>query len=192
MRLPAWGPEAQAAVEFILKQVDPADMHLLCDGGAIDVRIELLRIRDRELPHLRELWASECLGWPERHFFSTCAPLTTRRADIAVDTCGDVRAKEAKTVVWWRQLIRDLGVKFIVDVSPGSGWLAHAAMLSGAKYLGIARCPRHASWLQTTLDSHALDFMTKNGSPCFKGDPAQFIQQVNDEAMEGRSAGSRV
>jgi hypothetical protein len=103
------------------------------------------------------------------------------KADIAVDTCEPVRRTvffaETKSVAWWHQLIMDLDAKLIVDLSPGSGRLACAAMLSGAQYLGIARCPRHASWLQIALDRHALDFMTKRGSPFFEKDSAHFIQQ---------------
>jgi hypothetical protein len=91
---------------------------------------------------------------------------------------------ERKPVAFWSQLLMDLDAKCIVDLSPGSGSLARAALLTGVQYLGIVRAPEHASWLQNVLDRCSLEQMTKNGSPLFEQDLAQCIAEHFQDVLD--------
>lgn len=95
---------------------------------------------------------------------------------------------ERKPVAFWSQLISDLDIKCILDLSPGSGSLARAALADGVQYVGVVRNPEHASWLQNVLDRYALELVTKSGTPLFEQDLATCIaehfQEVLDQLQE--------
>ena len=54
---------------------------------------------------------------------------------------------ETKSVALWVQLLTELNAKCVVDVTPGSGSLAEAAMTLGMHYCGFATDLVHIGWL---------------------------------------------
>jgi hypothetical protein len=191
-RVPVWLPEAQAALDFLLRQTGPGDTHLVCDGRSRAVRQKLESGTEKDR-HLSELWVvyrptmrlgrrvSFAPDNRETMFLSTCVPRTQIHAkdrglytgagettthassytnvhavpwpalpQIALDnkrkiissaatlSCRRPRSStplaawaERKPVASWQQLLIDLDAKCIVDLSPGSGTLARAAMHQG-------------------------------------------------------------
>ena len=45
------------------------------------------------------------------------------------------------------QLLTDVGVRGVFDISPGSAALAEAALRLGISYVGVAAKSTHAKWL---------------------------------------------
>jgi hypothetical protein len=246
-KVPAWAPEAQPAVEFILKQLGPADTHLFCDGRSRAVRQKLESLTEKDR-HLSELWVvyrpmkrlgrrvSFASDNREVMFLSTCLPrtqipakernlytgagettthassytnvpavpwralpqiATKDKCKIVAGTAATPKSEtfdpslgvplywaERKPLAFWQQLIMDLDVKCIVDLSPGSGTLARAAMLEGARYLGITRSEEHASWLLNVLDRHAVAFAARSGSPLFEQNLAECIRRHYQDELQ--------
>ena len=68
--------------------------------------------------------------------------------------------------VLWRQLFADLLVGCVIDLTPGSGSAARAAMDAGVQYLAFARNAAHDKWLQCVLARAALLVICASGSHC--------------------------
>ena len=63
---------------------------------------------------------------------------------------------ESKSVLFWSQFLDDIKASLVVDVTPGSGSLAQAAMQRGIPYVGLVASKPHSTWLSNNLDRKAL------------------------------------
>jgi hypothetical protein len=84
---------------------------------------------------------------------------------------------EVKGVGFWSALIDTFDLHTIVDLSPGSGLLAHAAMKAGAQYLGLATDANHLSWLSNTVDRSAIRLIAENGSALYQQELAEHLRE---------------
>ena len=105
--------------------------------------------------------------------------------------------QERKPVAFWRQLLTDLNVKAVCDITPGSGTLAQACLLEHWNYTGITRTGAHSSFMQNKLDRDAVGVISMDGSGMYESDLAHHLQthfgdvvdELNaaevDDALEG-------
>ena len=84
---------------------------------------------------------------------------------------------ERKPVQFFKTLYQDLSASAIVDVSPGSGTAARAAMELGLPYFGLARNSLHETWLNNVAERAALEQICQTGTPMFHQDLAHAIQE---------------
>ena len=73
--------------------------------------------------------------------------------------------QEIKTVGLFSQLLTDLGVGHVVDLSPGSGACAVAAAMNHITYDGFCFNDMHKSWLEKVLDRAMLGVFTDKEVP---------------------------
>ena len=85
--------------------------------------------------------------------------------------------QERKPHAFWRQLLIDLDIKAVCDLTPGSGILAKACMQEGCSYFGITRSAAHGSYMQNKLDRDALGIISMNGSALYEADMAEHIKE---------------
>ena len=91
---------------------------------------------------------------------------------------------ETKSVQFWLQLIKELDVSFIVDLTPGSGALAEAAMIKGISYFGFVANPVHLGWLTNVIDRASVRQIAKNGSFLYQEDLAKSLQEMFSDIVE--------
>ena len=92
--------------------------------------------------------------------------------------------RESKSQTFWEELLDMFDITQILDLSPGSGALARAAMATGkATYLGLVVDTRHFTWLQTIVDTSSLRFIAKQG-PLYLADVAELITMHYKELVE--------
>ena len=84
--------------------------------------------------------------------------------------------QERKPQGFWRQLLLDLDIKAVCDMTPGSGTLAASCMQEGVAYFGITRTAAHSSYLQNKLDRDALAIISIQGSALYEADMAEHIK----------------
>ena len=92
--------------------------------------------------------------------------------------------RESKSSDLWSAVLGMFSIKDIVDLTPGSGALARAAMSRGLKYIGIVSDVKHLAWLQNTLDTAALRFIAKSGEPLYMAELADVITQHYQDLTE--------
>ena len=63
---------------------------------------------------------------------------------------------ERKSSEFWKTLYEDLGARAVVDVTPGTGLAARAALEMSLPYFGMARNSFHAQWLNMRANRAAL------------------------------------
>ena len=99
---------------------------------------------------------------------------------------------ERKPRSFYECLYEDLSVAAVVDLSPGSGGAACAALQKGISYCGFPRNVLHADFLNKILDRQALRQMVTAGSPLFRHDLQPTIQEnfatVLDDMAEMETA----
>jgi len=78
--------------------------------------------------------------------------------------------QERKPVSFWKKFFEDLQARCIVDLSPGSGLAARAAMELGVPYLGITRTAEHGQWLGNVCDRYALQAAVTSGTALHSAD----------------------
>jgi hypothetical protein len=83
---------------------------------------------------------------------------------------------ESKSMDFWTNWIRtwDLGV--VVDLSPGSGALAAAAMKQSVQYVGVCQSTAHQVWLANALNKVAVEMVADAKSPLFISDIAKSLK----------------
>jgi hypothetical protein len=91
---------------------------------------------------------------------------------------------EVKSVAFWTSLIESYDIKTIVDMTPGSGQLAHAAMKAGAQYLGLVKEANHLSWLSNAVDRSAIQLIAENGSPLYQQELAEHLREHFAEIVD--------
>lgn len=84
---------------------------------------------------------------------------------------------ERKPIDFWSSLFRDLNISTVVDVTPGSGTAAIAALELGIPYLGIARNSLHANFLANVLDRHALFMVRTTGTVLFHQEMQECVRE---------------
>ena len=101
---------------------------------------------------------------------------------------------ETKPAAFWVQLLQDLHVTSVIDLSPGSGVLANACMSCGISYFGICSNIVHQQWLSNVIDREALQYIAKSGTFLYQEDLATHVndlfsdmlrQDGDDEARDG-------
>ena len=92
--------------------------------------------------------------------------------------------RESKSISFWRCLLVCFDIKAVVDLSPGSGTLASAAMAEGIQYVGVVCDATHSRWLQNTCDRASLQYIVKNGTALYQQDLAELVQQHYKDVLE--------
>ena len=92
--------------------------------------------------------------------------------------------RESKTTELWKAVLDLFNIKTIVDLTPGSGALAVAAMSRGLKYTGFVEEPKHLAWLQNILDTAALRYIAKKGEVLYNEELAELITQHYQDLLE--------
>ena len=90
---------------------------------------------------------------------------------------------ETKSFTLWQQLLDDLSIKAVVDLSPGSGVLAEACMSSGVQYFGIVRNQTHLGWLNNSLDKTSLSYIVQPNSWLYDESLAQNVKDCFDDIL---------
>ena len=98
---------------------------------------------------------------------------------------------ERKSPAFWRQLFADLSVGCVIDLTPGSGSAARAAMDAGVQYLAFARNAAHDKWLQCVLDRAALPVICASGSPLYHQDLAASVGEHFSDIVESLAEADR-
>ena len=93
---------------------------------------------------------------------------------------------ERKTAAFWKMLFQDLSASSIVDVSPGSGTAARAALELGLPYFGVARNSLHSTWLGNVADRTALVQISKSGTPMFQQETAKAISEHFQDIVDAQ------
>ena len=92
--------------------------------------------------------------------------------------------QERKNTTFWGQMLADLSVKAVFDLSPGSGQLARACLDHGVLYSGVAKDLTHASILNKVLDRHTLKLVGQKGSACHDADLAALVKAHFNDVTE--------
>ena len=97
--------------------------------------------------------------------------------------------QERKPVQLWRKIFGDLQVCMVVDLSPGGGLAARAAMELGISYLGLARTAEQCSWLANVCDRAAARAAVTSGTALFNQDLKTSLEEHFGDILEhGRVA----
>lgn len=96
---------------------------------------------------------------------------------------------ETKSKKYWEQLLEDLTIKAVVDLSPGSGVLAEACMSSGVQYFGIVKNPTHLGWLNNSLDKTSLSYIVQSNSWLYDESLAQNVKDSFDDILNEGAEG---
>ena len=91
---------------------------------------------------------------------------------------------ETKSVAFWVQLLTELNAKCVVDVTPGSGSLAEAAMILGIQYCGFVTDPVHMGWLTNVIDRASVRQIVKSGTFLYQEDLALSLQKMFGDVVE--------
>ena len=95
---------------------------------------------------------------------------------------------ESKTHEFWRAWIEMFDIKAIVDVSPGTGQLAIAALKLGVQYVAICSDERHMSVLQNIVDREALRCIGESGSAVYHEELSVHIAEHFADVLEELNA----
>ena len=95
---------------------------------------------------------------------------------------------ETKSVDVWVRILGDTSVKAVLDVSPGSGNLAAACMLTGAQYVGFVYKRTHHAWLTNVVDRLAMKHIAESGSHLFQEDLASHVKLLFSELVDPEEA----
>ena len=96
---------------------------------------------------------------------------------------------EVKSAHFWEVFLVSHDIGAVVDLSPGSGQLATAAMNLGLQYVGITTHSSHLSWLANTVDRSAVRMIAENGSALYQQELAEHLRKQFAEVMgEGHEA----
>ena len=97
--------------------------------------------------------------------------------------------QERKPVQLWRQVFEDLQARTVVDLSPGGGLAARAAMELGISYLGLARTAEQCSWLANVCDRAAARAAVTSSTSLFNQDLKTSLEEHFGDILEhGRVA----
>ena len=92
--------------------------------------------------------------------------------------------QERKEPVFWTTLLTHLDTKCVVDLTPGSGSCARAAMHMGISYTALAMNAQHNSWLQNVLNKAAMQSIVREKCPLHEQDLAAELQKHFQEVLD--------
>jgi len=84
--------------------------------------------------------------------------------------------QERKPTSFWKKLYGDLQARCVVDLTPGGGLAARAALDVGLPYLGFTRTAEHGQWLGQVCDRNALQAAVTSGTALHNADLAGSIE----------------
>ena len=96
--------------------------------------------------------------------------------------------QESKSEEFFMQLIEDLSLGAIADLTPGAGALAIASLKAGCQYCGFVKSAQHYTWLSNVIDRSALCVIVEQQSPLFHGDLASHIEKHFSDVIEDENA----
>ena len=91
---------------------------------------------------------------------------------------------ETKSVTFWIQVLTEMNAKCVVDVTPGSGALAEAAMILGILYFGFVADAVHMAWLTNVIDRASCRQIVKSGTCLYQEDLAQSLKDMFGDIVE--------
>jgi hypothetical protein len=71
----------------------------------------------------------------------------------------------------------------VVDLSPGSGQLARAALSEEVVYHGFTANVAHQHFVQNVVDTHAVSVITQQGSSLYQSDLAGLIKELYSDLL---------
>jgi len=93
---------------------------------------------------------------------------------------------ERKPVAFWQDVLLCLDAGFVVDMSPGSGSCARAALRSGIQYVGCCRTQAHVGWLTNIMDREACELIVTSKSPLFEQDLLAMLKKHFQEVLDSQ------
>ena len=98
---------------------------------------------------------------------------------VLFDSSGGIPLfwQERKPVKLWRKTFEDFQAFVVVDLSPGGGLAARAAMEMGLTYWGLTRSAEQSQWLGNVCDRNALRAAVTAGTALFSQDLQGSIEE---------------
>ena len=96
---------------------------------------------------------------------------------------------ETKSVALWVQLLTELNAKCVVDVTPGSGALAEAAMILGIQYCGFVIDAVHMAWLTNVVDRASVRQIVKSGTFLYQEELAGSLKNMFSDVVAAEEEG---
>ena len=93
---------------------------------------------------------------------------------------------ETKSVSTWLQLLDEVAAGCIVDVTPGSGVLASAAMQRGTPYLGLVGNAHQLTWLTNVVDRNSCQYMCTTGNFLYQEDLATLLSELFADVVDAK------
>ena len=84
---------------------------------------------------------------------------------------------------FWGQLLDDLHVKCVVDLSPGSGILAQTCMSKGIHYFGVCTSPHHLTWFTNVLDRVCLKRIVESGTLLYQENLGGLVKELFSDML---------
>ena len=97
----------------------------------------------------------------------SCEAATPLNLDSSKGVPSPLFWAERKTPAFWTQLMKDIGVGAVFDLTPGTGPLARVCLDAGILYSATPINHVHGQWLDTLLDQHALESARTLGSAIY-------------------------
>ena len=91
---------------------------------------------------------------------------------------------ETKSVAFWSQMLSELDIKGVVDLTPGSGALAEASMTLGCQYFGLVADPVHMGWLANVVDRASCRQIVKSGTYLYEESLAASLTEMFADVIE--------
>ena len=92
--------------------------------------------------------------------------------------------QERKPVPLWRRIFEDLSARSVVDLTPGGGLAARAAMEMGISYIGLARSAEQGQWLTAACDRAALIAAVTPGTAMYNQDLQAGVEEHFGDIIE--------
>ena len=123
---------------------------------------------------------------------ATVAPTYDKAAILAAIRSGvSLLWMELHLILFYTVLYDHFDVKYICDLSPGSGAAAVAALMRGIKYTGLCKTEQHAKWLNQVLDTAYFAVLTDGGKgrdAAMSAKLLHYFGPVVDEALRMQRA----
>ena len=120
----------------------------------------------------------------KKQIFSTNPDVLPKKWRDAVTSGEPLFWQETKSKQFWVDMLTELTVKCVVDLTPGSGTLATACMENGCNYFGICRDATHGTWLGNVLDRVALTYVCEAGAHLYQEDLSGTIKELFADMLQ--------
>ena len=95
---------------------------------------------------------------------------------------------ESKGTEFWNMWLDSFDIKAVLDLSPGSGQLALAALGKGVQYLGVLTDARHLSWLTNIVDRESLRLIGQSNSAVYQEAMSEHIKEHFADVLDELNA----